>query len=343
MPMLVHEELDPVFETMTLLLNDTESTDTRQKIYDELDKLGIDGQTFYKKHMKPWEKYNQVFKQHYKSTEQDDFFLGAEDFEYYVTLCLLFLQNRSLLKDQARDKAEFIRLLFDACNHIWETDFPIEEPFTDARLVEFLSRFSLSESAKWRLLLICRNPQPYFSDFARMINNNLQAFEKAKREIAVPLQKLIARFGSSPECFRERYCVKELGDFTDAYPVMAQPFSQMLADKTCYCGLLWDAMREEACGQINERERLVARLKAMADNSKLDILLLLKERPYYNLELATHLKLSPATVSHHMDSLLTGGLVTVERRDKRIYYHLVTEEFCWARDKLAQLFELDKS
>ena len=64
--MLVHEELDPVFETMTLLLNDTESTDTRQKIYDELDKLGIDGQTFYKKHMKPWEQYNKVFKQPYK-------------------------------------------------------------------------------------------------------------------------------------------------------------------------------------------------------------------------------------------------------------------------------------
>ena len=63
-------------------------------------------------------------------------------------------------------------------------------------------------------------------------------------------------------------------------------------------------------------------LKAISDNSKFDILLSLIKAPKYNLELAEELNLSAATISHHMNVLLTCHLVSVEKRDGRVYYTL---------------------
>ena len=58
----------------------------------------------------------------------------------------------------------------------------------------------------------------------------------------------------------------------------------------------------------------------MSDGSKFDILLSLMSSPKYNLELAEELNLTAATVSHHMNVLLTYQLVSVEKRDGRVYY-----------------------
>jgi len=66
-------------------------------------------------------------------------------------------------------------------------------------------------------------------------------------------------------------------------------------------------------------------LKAIGDSSKFDILVSLNRAPKYNLELAEHLGLSAATVSHHMQTLMLHGLVSVEKRDGRVYYTLEKE------------------
>lgn len=61
-------------------------------------------------------------------------------------------------------------------------------------------------------------------------------------------------------------------------------------------------------------------LKLLGDKSKFEILSYIRDREAYGSELAKHLNLTTATVSHHMNALLAAGLVELKRVDNRIYY-----------------------
>ncbi len=63
-------------------------------------------------------------------------------------------------------------------------------------------------------------------------------------------------------------------------------------------------------------------LRCLSEKTKFEILLALREQPYYGGELAELLHLKPATVSHHMNELLKNDLVTVDPRQNRLYYSI---------------------
>lgn len=61
-------------------------------------------------------------------------------------------------------------------------------------------------------------------------------------------------------------------------------------------------------------------LKLLGDKSKFEILSYIRDKEAYGSELAKHLNLTTATVSHHMNALLAAGLVEIKRVDNRVYY-----------------------
>lgn len=63
-------------------------------------------------------------------------------------------------------------------------------------------------------------------------------------------------------------------------------------------------------------------LKHLADKSRFAILQELHQGPRYGGELAKKLNLTTATVSHHMGLLFEANLITIERRENKVYYHL---------------------
>lgn len=64
---------------------------------------------------------------------------------------------------------------------------------------------------------------------------------------------------------------------------------------------------------------------ALADPSRLRIARLLLERPRYGQELATLLHMSGATISHHVGELSKAGILRLERRGQRTYFHIQSE------------------
>lgn len=85
--------------------------------------------------------------------------------------------------------------------------------------------------------------------------------------------------------------------------------------------------------QISDKE-MCARLKLLSDPSKYEILKLIKEEGKYGAQLAQHLNLTTATISHHVSSLVNSGLVTIEKNANRIYYHLNKPLFGRSIDQL---------
>lgn len=77
----------------------------------------------------------------------------------------------------------------------------------------------------------------------------------------------------------------------------------------------------------------------LADPSRLRLLHLLAERPYYQQELAAALNLSGATISHHLAPLLHAGLIHMERHAHRTHLILQREDL-WRQLQESQQFLL---
>lgn len=83
---------------------------------------------------------------------------------------------------------------------------------------------------------------------------------------------------------------------------------------------------------------VLSALKMLSDKSKYDILCILKEAPCYGAQLAQKLGLSPATISHHMNALLSMSLVRFDAQDNRMYYRLNNDRITALISKLQQTF-----
>lgn len=79
--------------------------------------------------------------------------------------------------------------------------------------------------------------------------------------------------------------------------------------------------------------------KVLGDKSKAEILLYIKDRPAYGIEIAKQFSLTTATVSHHMNKLLQLRLVQAELRDGRVYYQARKEVLQELFENARKLFE----
>ena len=61
-------------------------------------------------------------------------------------------------------------------------------------------------------------------------------------------------------------------------------------------------------------------LKLLSDKSKFEILSYIRDKESYGSELAKHLNLTTPTVSHPMNALISAELVTIKRKETRVYY-----------------------
>ncbi|MCE5258323.1 MAG: metalloregulator ArsR/SmtB family transcription factor [Chloroflexi bacterium] len=87
---------------------------------------------------------------------------------------------------------------------------------------------------------------------------------------------------------------------------------------------------------------MLARLKALADPTRLAIIELLKQGTQCNCEIAPALDLSLSLVSHHMRILREAGLVSAEKDpdDARwVYYTLAPEALSELRASLDQVLD----
>jgi len=85
-----------------------------------------------------------------------------------------------------------------------------------------------------------------------------------------------------------------------------------------------DLIKRKKGNEFNDTQ-LTADLKAIGDATRLKILHLLSGKKLYLQEIADALKLTPATVSHHMNTLLQSELVCITvniEKAKKVYYGL---------------------
>ncbi len=90
--------------------------------------------------------------------------------------------------------------------------------------------------------------------------------------------------------------------------------------------ILLGLTRETLLTSANRRFQTNILFTALSDKKRVEILRLLSEREWFSNELAKHFKLTAATMSYHLNKLLTAGLVSFRIGDqKKLYYTLIRE------------------
>ncbi len=76
-------------------------------------------------------------------------------------------------------------------------------------------------------------------------------------------------------------------------------------------------------------ERAINAMKLLSDKSRFEIMRYIHSHNAYGNEIAEHLGLTTATVSHHMSTLLEANLISLEQKNGKIYYHINKDTLSW--------------
>jgi len=311
-------QLNAQFETMFLLFLCPWGEGEKKKLIDELDKFGIDGQDFYKRNYRPVEQYYHAFEKH--RIDSPGVTLMHDMDEALFPICTsVFQQNPDWFYDIDKISDDYVQAAVRGA-------LAAEYGENSGDLITALDAIDLTDRAKWQLIMLYQRAGQQLRLIASAVTENLPAFEKAYAKIENELGALLQHFDqclAQPQKTGLLRLPEQMNPNTVVIPTMALPVSIVILEDACFYGLL--NYKLSAGGSELTRDELLMGAKALSEKSKVEILLCLKENSRYNLEIAELVGLTPATVSHHMNSLLASGFVELEKKDGKVYYRLAAD------------------
>lgn len=325
----IKNQLDPIFEILGLLTV-SRMENWEEEVVKQLDEYGINGESFFRKHMKIVEKYVETFKKFKVSAPGEDFFFQNAKEDLSLMIFIMAVENRACMEsgqvlDSMKLRSFLAFYITDTVEHAKLPEVEDMPQLPDEKaMIAFLDHADIKNEEKWYVLDLLRRPDFWFSQLFENIRLNIPAFEKAKAAVEKPLEKLFKEYAKSDH----KEFMKLASNCADnpvIYGTLIAPLTQAVSYSYGYEGLMCGYLEKRRETPDSIKENMIRCSKSFGDKSKLDILCSLKTRSKYNLELADALNLSPSTTSHHMSILMSCGLVTVEKREGKVYYCLQKE------------------
>lgn len=202
-------------------------------------------------------------------------------------------------------------------------------------LMRFLDEFPCSGQTKWICVQVWQRPDMYYRQYRELvalaepvIRRHEDALRAAAERAVADAAGLLER---SPGEFWETMGIPEPHPGPLVVAPMAMNFNGLgvtwdhTSPRTAayvFVGIFRKRIRELRSRYCDNSEYIATAMKSLAEQRRVDILKALREGPLYGHELARRLGLTPATISHHMSSLVASGFVSVEHRGTRTVYSL---------------------
>lgn len=333
MKLTIKNQLDPLFEILSLLFL-CHSDTWKEKMISALDDYGVSGELFYREHLQAFDKYVETFQKHKVQRPEEDALFQSFSEDTFMLIFVLAIEKRSCIDHPENlDLLELRSLLAyfisDTGEHPRLPDIKELPQLPDeTSLIDFIDGADVESEEKWYMLNLLRKADYWLASLYKAVEINKDAYAKALAAVEEPLRLQLEQLDSyhAPDFFK---IAEACADKPALYPSLAMPLIQMVLYTCGYFGLSIETLiADEASGRLT-KDAVIRQVKSISDKSKLDILCALKESPMYNLKLSEHLGLSPSTVSHHTNTLLSCGFVTVEKKDGKVYY-------CLHRDNISR-------
>ena len=200
-------------------------------------------------------------------------------------------------------------------------------------LMQFLTVYPCSRQTKWVCSQLWRQPQQYLDQYLRLLDLCTPVIQRhsaiLQPDYDAALSRVQQAFSSGAQDYLHQIGFQRI----DVESLVVCPSAGFFSG----ISLVWDQLTpgnpvhflpgiyHHQLGQLVRRysdntEYLSDRLKAISDKRRLDIIKLLKSGPLCGQDLAEHIGLSPATISHHMNSLVTAGFISMDKQGTRVSY-----------------------
>lgn len=274
-------------------------------------------------------RFLQEFRRNKTKTECASLFLDLPAGEY-VAVVLCFLMHRELLFDaDGCSREDLLSVLEDVLHYLWNSGFPLLDLGTSGGSLQEYAKLPQCSASFAEL---ASAPEAHFPQLAEAVRRNIPAAETAWDTVRSEVREFMDRYWQADYFFAHALLSKDAAP-REIVPVFCTVYSSWFVGDVWYCGIYNITLPAE--DEAAETQKLLLDVaKALGDQSRLDILRMLHEKPRYNREIAETLGLSPATVMHHTDLLLQCGLVSVcpgSEDQKRTYFQLETaqlQRFC---------------
>lgn len=130
-----------------------------------------------------------------------------------------------------------------------------------------------------------------------------------------------------------------LGYYTGSLMIKPEDDSEMLG----HIGIELFKLAELKKSKQSIEFEIIEKTKALGDNIRFDIIIHLKERPYYVKELAEKLNISSASLSHHLGILFQAGFIKADYDERKSYYSLKKSSFKELGELLIKMSEVEKN
>lgn len=217
----------------------------------------------------------------------------------------------------------------------------IEEPLA---IISYLMKMEIPDNEKWKIQKVFCDRYEHQEKILALLDKAISVLTDFRPE----LEELTAHFcrywkqtlkeRSIASYLRESAAIIELGENPlgfcltpsiincNSFAISAnmEEDGTYQSPDTCSAGILFDddfhiwTSRTE--GENTYMTYAAQVLKLLSDKSKFEILSYIRDKESYGSELARHLNLTTPTVSHHMNALIAAELVTIKRKETRVYY-----------------------
>lgn len=338
--MEIRTGLNKYFEIIGLLYSCSHPEFMREEMVKKsAAELGINAEDLYKKIGPAHDKYVSVFKKGMAKVNENvfKFFFEEEDDDFIISIQIICANHPEWFeKDLDETGEEEIILCF--VKELFEEEEVITACPSFDEIIHLLEATGFSSTSCWKMMLFLQNPKDKIKGLADIIDGNILAYEKAVGGIQHHIEKLLKEFPNG------KYLSRPLHEHTVLTPILVYPAAELVnlnhGRSSSFVGLYTAEVYQLLENTKTTKKNLLMVLRALSDSSKFEILISLMKSPKYNLELAEELNLAAATVSHHMNVLLTHQLVNVDKKDGRVYYTLSKETLKKITEELNTAFLL---
>lgn len=202
-------------------------------------------------------------------------------------------------------------------------------------MINFINTKNIDNSIKWEMLMLLNDKERYISEFVKFIEEYLKIYTKLNEKRQIIMENLNKVIKGNIEDQGMGYLNKLVSGifnfegYEKIYVTTSVLSNLIIADEysnDCFLILgpyfkqLQDSA-DESC-EIDESLNFI---KNICESTRFKIIKMLLERDYYGLEIAKELGLTKATVSYHMDFLVTAKVTYIKKEGQKIYYSLNKE------------------